>query len=377
MNLAARDIRHNLGRFLMTCLGLGLLLAIVLSMLGIYRGLIAEALTLARSPGVDLWVVETNTRGPFAEASRLPGDTREAVARVAGVTAAGALTFQSVETETAAGKLRVYVIGSEPGRPGGPAHLIDGRPIVQSRYEAVVDRSTGLTVGERIRLGRREFTVVGVTAGQVSSGGDPVVFITLRDSQKLQFELAPPAARRELARGGGEASSDIVNAIVARVSPDVPVASVADGVRRWKHLAVLTQEEQETVLSRSVIERARRQIGLFTTLLLIVSTVIIALIIHTLTIDKTREIATLKLIGAPDRTIVGLILQQALAMGAIGFASGLSLLLVLKDSFPRRVVVDPPDVIALATVVVVICLVASTLGVRLALKVDPATALAG
>ena len=377
MNLAIRDIRHNLGRFLLTCLGLSLLLTIVLSMLGIYRGLIAEALTLARAPSVDLWVVETNTRGPFAEASRLPGDTREAVARVAGVSEAGAVTFQSVEAETAAGKLRLYVIGYEPGRPGGPAHLIDGRPITQSRYEAVVDRSTGLTVGDRLKLGRRALTVVGVTAGQVSSGGDPVVFITLRDSQKLQFELAPPAARRELARGGGEATSDIVNAVIARVNSDVPVAGVADGVRRWKHLAVLTQDEQETVLSRSVIERARRQIGLFTTLLLIVSTVIIALIIYTLTIDKTKEIATLKLIGAPDRTIVGLILQQALAMGAIGFSFGLTFILAMKDSFPRRVVVEAPDVAALAAVVVAICLVASTLGVRLALKVDPATALAG
>jgi len=377
MNLAIRDIRHNLGRFLLTCLGLSLLLTIVLSMLGIYRGLIAEALTLARAPSVDLWVVETNTRGPFAEASRLPGDTREAVARVAGVSEAGAVTFQSVEAETAAGKLRLYVIGYEPGRPGGPRRLIDGRPITQSRYETVVDRSTGLKVGDRLKLGRRALTVVGVTAGQVSSGGDPVVFITLRDSQKLQFELAPPAARREFARGGGEATSDIVNAVIARVNSDVPVGGVADGVRRWKHLAVLTQDEQESVLSRSVIERARRQIGLFTTLLLIVSTVIIALIIYTLTIDKTKEIATLKLIGAPDRTIVGLILQQALAMGAIGFSFGLTFILAMKDSFPRRVVVEVPDVAALASVVTAICLVASTLGVRFALKVDPATALAG
>lgn len=377
MNLAIRDIRHNLGRFLLTCLGLSLLLTVVLSMLGIYRGLVIDALTLARAPRVDLWVVEANTRGPFAEASRLPGDTREAVARVAGVAEAGAVTFQSVETETAASKLRLYVIGYEAGRPGGPPQLVEGRPISHSRYETVVDRATGIGVGERIRIGRREFTVVGVTAGQVSSGGDPAVFVTLRDSQKLQFELAPPAARRELARGSGEASSDIVNAIVARVSPYAPVASVAEGVRRWKHLAVLTQDEQETVLSRSVVERARRQIGLFTTLLLIVSTVIIALIIHTLTIDKTKEIATLKLIGAPDSTIVGLILQQALAMGAIGFGFGLTFILAMKDNFPRRVVVEAPDVAALAAVVALICLVASTIGVRLALKVDPATALAG
>ena len=55
MNLASRDIRHNLGRFLLTCVGLSLLLGIVLSMIGIFRGLEFDALALVRAPGVDLW----------------------------------------------------------------------------------------------------------------------------------------------------------------------------------------------------------------------------------------------------------------------------------------------------------------------------------
>ncbi len=377
MNLAVRDIRHNLGRFLLTCLGLALLLGVVLSMIGIYRGLVFEALTLVRAPAIDLWVVEADTRGPFAEASRIPGDTREAVARISGVLEAGSITYQSIETVHADRKLRLYLIGYELGRPGGPAQVAEGRPIARSRFEIVADRSTGLRLGERLRLGRDAFEVVGLTSGQVSSGGDPVVFVTLRDSQKLQFDLAPAAVRKELARGAAASSSDIVNTVVARVSPNVSPATVAEAVRRWKHLSALTQDEQETILSRSVIERARRQIGLFTSLLLIVSTVIIALIIYTLTIDKMREIATLKLIGAPDRTIIGLIVQQALAMGAIGFAFGAALIVSIKDYFPRRVLLQPEDALALGIVILIVCVLASGLGVRAALKVDPAAALGG
>ncbi|MFG1230652.1 ABC transporter permease, partial [Xanthobacter autotrophicus NCIMB 11399] len=82
MNLAYRDICHNLGRFLLTCLGLALLLGVVMAMIGIYRGIVVDALTISRAPAVDLWVVEANSRGPFAEASRIPGDVREAVARI-------------------------------------------------------------------------------------------------------------------------------------------------------------------------------------------------------------------------------------------------------------------------------------------------------
>jgi putative ABC transport system permease protein len=111
MNLAYRDVRHNLGRFLLTCVGLSLLMSVVLSMIGIYNGLVVDALTVARAPRADVWVVESGTRGPFAEASRIPGDTREAIARLSGVAAAGSITFQTVEADHLGGKLRLYVIG--------------------------------------------------------------------------------------------------------------------------------------------------------------------------------------------------------------------------------------------------------------------------
>ena len=377
MNLAFRDIRHNMGRFLLTCFGLSLLLGIVLSMIGIYRGLVEDALTLARAPSADVWVVESGTRGPFAEASRIPGDTREAIARLQGVRAAGSLTYQSVETSHAGKKLRIYVVGYEPGRPGGPEHFISGRAIGRSHYELVADRRSGLVLGNRLKLGRHIFTVVGLTDGHVSTGGDPVIYITLLDSQKLQFELAPPAARREVARGDGTGSTDTINTVVARVSKNITPETVAKAVRRWKHLAATTQAGQETILTRSVVDRARKQIGLFTSLLLIVSAVIIALILYTMTMDKIREIATLKLIGAPDRVIVALIVQQALAMGVIGFGFGALLIHSIKDHFPRRVVLQPEDGLALGAAVLLVCVISSGLGVRLALNVDPATALGG
>lgn len=378
MNLALRDIKHNVGRFLLTCLGLSLLLGIVLAMVGIYRGLIEESLGLVRAAGADVWVVEGGTRGPFAESSRLPADTREAIAAQWGVAAAGAVAYQNAEVQHLGGTKRLLVVGSEIGRPGGAPHIVEGRPLLRSRYEAVADARAGLALGERIKLGRDTFTIVGHTQNLVASGGDPVVFITLRDAQKLQFDLTPAAARREAARNpSGAGTTATVNAVLVRLLPGVDVDHFADSVGRWKHLGALTQDQQETVLSRSVIERARRQIGLFTTLLLVVATVIIGLIIYTMTIDKKKSIATLKLIGAPDRRIVGLIVQQALAMGLISFVVGAILINAAQGYFPRRVLLEPADAALLFGIVIVVCLLASALGVRTALKIDPASALAG
>lgn len=377
MNLAYRDIRHGLLRFLLTCVGLSLLMAVVLSMIGIYNGLVVDALTIARAPATDLWVVESNTRGPFAEASRVPGDTREAVARLHGVVAAGSVTYQTVEAEHAGAKLRLYVVGFEPGRPGSPARLKAGRPIAQGHYEMIADFRTGLALGDRIRLGRSSFSVVGLVENHVNTGGDPAVYISLLDAQKLQFELSPSASRVQIAKGGLLQTKDTVNAVVARVHPNVAPAAAADAVRRWKHLSAMTQAEQELILTRSVVDRARRQIGLFMAILLAVSAVVIALIIYTMTMEKLKQIATLKLIGAPDRTIVGLIVQQALALGGIGWMFGLVLVLAVKDYFPRRVVLDPENAIVLGLIVFMVCVASSGLGVRAALRVDPATALGG
>jgi len=378
VNLAVKDIRHNLGRFFLTCVGLSLLLAIVLAMVGIYRGLVVEALGLARAAQAHVWVVEGGTRGPFAEASRMPGDTREMIASQWGVAAAGAVAYQNIEVRHRDEIKRLLLVGAEIGRPGQAPPLVEGRPILRSRYEAVVDRRAGLALGEQIKLGRDTFTIVGLTENLVGSGGDPVIFVTLRDAQKLQFTVEPTAARRELARApNATATSDTVNAILVQLLPGVDPKQFAGDVARWKHLSALTHDEQETVLSRSVVERARRQIGLFTSLLLVVSTVIIALIIYTMTLDKKKSIATLKLIGAPDSRIVGLIVQQALAMGAISFLVGTALIHLIQGYFPRRLLLEPSDAAALFGAVVLVCLLASAVGVRVALKIDPATALAG
>lgn len=375
MNLALKDIRHGLFRFVLTCFGLGLLMTVVLAMIGIYNGLVSDALAVVKAPAADVWVVEAGTKGPFAEASSIPADTRDAVARMPGVAEAGAVNYQNLEAPHAGRTLRLYVVGYELGRPGGPQAIAEGRGIGAGHFELVADRKTGLLPGETIRLGRNRFTVVGLVEGAMNSGGDPAVYVTLADAMALQTELDPAAQRVQAARGAVSVKSASVAAIIARMSPGADVDLLTATVRQWKHLAAMTQAEQEELLLASVVDKARRQIGLFLGILLSVSAVVIALIIYTMTMEKLKQIATLKLIGAPDRTIIALIVQQALILGASGWGIGLMLILAVKDYFPRRVVLEPFNVMVLAGIIAAVCLLSSALGVRAAMKVDPATAL--
>ena len=166
-----------------------------------------------------------------------------------------------------------------------------------------------------------------------------------------------------------------INAVLVQLQPGVSKSGVAEEITRWKHLSAVTEQQEESYLTVFVISKMQKQLGMFMGILIIVSAVIIALIIYTLTMDKLRSIATLKLVGAPDRTIVGLIVQQSLLLGVGGFGIGVALTAAFKDHFPRRVLMEPADIAILFVVIIVICLVASALSVRAAVKVDPATAL--
>ncbi|MEK7839396.1 MAG: FtsX-like permease family protein, partial [candidate division NC10 bacterium] len=84
-----------------------------------------------------------------------------------------------------------------------------------------------------------------------------------------------------------------------------------------------------------------------------------------------------KVIGASDRTIAALILQESLGLGLLGFVLGWGLISGSYEYFPRRVAILPFDQYVLLGIVLVICVLASLLGIRRALSVDPTTALAG
>ena len=310
----------------------------------------------------------------------LPGRRNIVVTRNAGWKAEGAETAASPEEALAlvADEMRAFVIGAEFGRPGGEFQVVSGRQILKSRYELLADPRTGLQLGEQVRIGRHDFTVVGLLSELSSSGGDPVVVMTLRDGQIVQSQFDPPAVHRDSARlTSATGIGDLVNAVVVRLAPGSKASETIGSIQRWKHLSAISGPDQEAILTRSVVDRARKQIGMFTAILLAVTTVVIGLIVYTLTMDKRRSIATLKLIGAPDRTIVMLVLQQALAMGVIGFVFGAIAIRIGKDYFPRRLVFEPMDTLVLFFVVTMVALLASVIGIRSALRIDPSSALNG
>ena len=396
ISLAGRDILHSWSKFVLTGLGLGLLIGVTFTMAGVYRGMVDDARVLLNNSGADLWVVQKDTLGPYAESSSLRDDVYRGILGMPGVAQAANVTYLTMQVRAAGTDVRAMVVGFVPGQPGDPGYLIAGRRVTRSHYEAVADVSAGFAVGDRLRIRRHDYTVVGLTRRMVSSGGDPMVFIPLKDAQEAQFlkdndaivsERARTAGNPALNRAGvpglldaieeSQVSNHNVNAVLVRVAEGHAPEAVAAEIRRWKHLQAFTRVQMEEILIAKLIATAARQIGMFLVILTIVSAAIVAFIIYTMTLGKIREIAVLKLIGTHNRTIASMILQQALGLGVIGFAVGKIAATIWGPAFPRYVLLEPWDAAIGFVIVMIVCVLASTLAIRAALKVDPGAAIGG
>jgi putative ABC transport system permease protein len=396
ISLAGRDILHSWSKFVFTGVGLGLLIGVTLTMAGVYRGMVDDAKVLLNNSGADLWVVQKDTLGPYAESSSIRDDVYRAMLGLPGVARAANVTYLTMQVRKGESDVRAMVVGFEAGQPGEPEYLVAGRQITRNHYEAVADVKTGFHVGDVIRIRRHDFTVVGLTRRMVSSGGDPMVFVPLKDAQEAQFlkdndailnERARTAANPSLNRPGvpglldaiqtSQTSNRNVNAVLVQVTPGILPAAVAEEIKRWKHLQAYTRDQMEEILVAKLIATSAKQIGMFLVILAIVSAAIVAFIIYTMTLGKIREIAVLKLIGTRNRTIAGMILQQSLGLGLIGFLVGKVVATFWAPAFPKYVLLESGDAVRGFVIVMVICAIASTLAIRTALNVDPATAIGG
>ena len=263
ISLAGRDILHAWGKFVFTGIGLGLLIGVTLVMAGVYRGMVDDGKALLDNSGADLWVVQKDTLGPYAESSSLNDDVYRAILAMPGVSQAANATYLTMQVRKGESDVRTMVVGIAPGAlgatPGWPPYLVAGRQITRGHYEAVADIATGFKLGDRLAIRRNHYTVVGLTRRMVSSSGDPMVFIPLKDAQEAQFlkdndaiwqsrrrTEANPAFNRPGVPGlldaviASQSTNAFVNAVLVTLKPGHAPDEVAESIRRWKRLTVYT-----------------------------------------------------------------------------------------------------------------------------------------
>lgn len=430
MNLALRDVSYHRFKFFSSTLGVSLLIMVVVTIGGIIRGVILDSATIVEKTGADLWVVQAygahpqgGTLGPFVETSRLPERIYHAIEVMPGVAQASPLatawehvrwmpqptrlmkfmymnTLLNTATMVKPGWMampklqRFIVIGYQPGKIGGPPMIVAGHGIDASHYQIVADLKSGFHLGQHLRLGNFDYTVVGLTENMVGFTADPVIYSTLSDAQNIIFQQDPnllrsqrpriarpftdlAATRPPLAESLSAAaavaadSTVVINAIAVKLRPGVSAKNVADRITRWQHLQVYTASQEVNLQLMGSNRLILFQLALFRDILVLIAGVVIGLIIYTFTLDKLHDIAMLKLLGARSRVIYLMIFQEALFMGVVGTLLGSGLELLIEPYFPRRVVATAGDIAQMLAVMIMVTLLASVLAVRRAMQIDP------
>ena len=398
MDLALKDVRHHLGKFAATIIGVGLLQGIVLTMNGIYRGNIMDGIWLIDHTQTDLWVVERGRGGPFNEQSRIPDQTYRAVSAAPGVEQASPFISYVVEREVAGKSRQFTIIGYDVfGGLGGPESIVEGRGIERAHYEMVADAKLGLKPGDKVRLELHDYEVVGVVRGAVDSGGNPLIYVSWPDAQEILYQrdnealrteraaalrqlealgYAPTEAARILPLVTG-ASVGTISAVLVRLSPGMNPHAVASHIRSGLFVNVYTTGEEKDLMLKGRLIRMTQILGLFRALLIVVSVVVIALLLYVLTMEKIKSIATLKLIVAQNSLIVRLIFEQSLVITVASFFLGYALISATHEKFPRTLVFVTSDTVLTFIVILVGGALASLLGIVHALRTPPSLALGG
>ncbi len=380
INLAYKDISHSLSKFLITAVSVGVLLGIVIIMIGVYRGMVFDAKVLVNDIKADIWVVQQDTLGPFAQTSKVHEDLKNQISYQDGVKYAQALTFQTFQMENKYGDFKVMLVGYDPfGKIDviNKAKLVEGRVLQKQHYEIVVSQKTNYKLGEYIKMGRDRFKVVGITKNTVSNGGDYLIFTSLKDAEVLQFTYTNERIRSDDSRGIKGGNPHLVNAIIAKTKEGYNPKQVAVNIQKATHKKVFTKQEQTKLLLEKVIKKSSKQIGMFTVILIIVSIVIIALIIYTMTLEKIKEISILKLIGISNFTISKMIIQETIVLGVLAFISGNIFARMIAGGFPKRIVLETSDAFSLFGVILISSVFASLFGIYKVVKTDPSEAIGG
>lgn len=338
------DLRYRLRQFLIAIVGAGLVFGMALLLSGMVNGFHKEIERTVGSADADGWVVPVGTSGPFTSLRGIPESEIDRVARMPGVeTAYGlAISLQSSDRSDVESE-RLMMIGVPPKGPQPNAE--EGRE-VEKRGEALVDRRLELELGDRFQLAGRKFRVVGLVEGMTMLGGTPNVWVSLRSAQEVLFRGEP-----------------LITTVVVQ----------GEAERLPKGLVLLSNAQVEDD-SYGPMEPAVLTINNTRVLMWLIATIIISALIYVSALQRTRDFAVMKAVGASSRLLfIGLAVQAVIvALAAAVFAECTAWLLKPLMAIPIEVAFS--SYLVLPLVAVVVGLLSSLVALRRAVNVDPALA---
>jgi len=360
---------HDRASALGSIAGVVAIVFLVGQQLAIFFGLLSFMSGVADNSGADLWVLSKNSDN-LNSTGTLPMAYRDRVAGVRGVrwvepvvVSGGLLKRSDGNTQgVQVVGIRVPAMAGGPNRffLGGPEALADGEGITVDRLDlpALGRPSIGDVLeinGHRVRIGA-------VTEGLQGFAGN-LVYTNL-DNARTVTGLPLDRCTNLLVKAEPGVPIDGLIVLLKRILPRTEIFSTPD-LSRTTRLYIL----KNTGIGTSF--------GFTTLISAVVGLVIIALTMYTNVLNKSRDYAMLRALGARRRDVFLIVLLQCLYVAGIGILAGFFLLAGFLSgthgsSLPTGMPVSAAVGIGLGTLV--LCLLGSVLAMRRAVTIEPASA---
>jgi putative ABC transport system permease protein len=343
--VSLRDLQFRRRRFFVAIAGTSLVLGLTLVLSGVSSSVRNEAHRTVDAFHAQTWIVPHGVKGPLITSATLSADLAPQIEASTGAHAVPvAILHGSIEVDGE--PQQINVMGVPPGSFAEPP-LKDGRQ-AQQPGEVVVDKLVGRKIGEKVSLAGAVFTVVGRTKGLSYVAGQPTMYVTLADAQR-----------------GGYGGSSLASTIV--VDKAVPAPEGFD--------ALTNDQVFDDILKP--LESPRQTINMVLGLLWMVAAMIIGSVVYLSALDRVRDFAVFKAMGASDRTVLAGLLAQSFLLCFCAYLVGVALSRVLGPVMPMAAEISSTAYVQLLVVAAIVAVVSSLAAVRRALSVDPALAFGG
>ncbi|MDA0968810.1 MAG: ABC transporter permease [Planctomycetota bacterium] len=377
MWIARKLLIGNRGKYLGIVFGIVFAALLIAQQSSIFCGLMSLTVSqILDVPGASIWVMDDNVQ--FVDDIKPLADT--SLFRVKGVPgvdwavpfykgiARARLEEGSYEQMILLGLDDATLIGASQG-------IFMGSIAALRTPDAVIVDQAGykrIWPGEPERLGRvfemndRRAVVVGITKARKTFQSFPILYT--RYSQAIRF--APPERK-------------VLSFVLANPQPGLTAEEVGRRIEAQTGLQALSGERFLWKTIRYYMEKTGIPVNFGITVLLgfFVGTAIAGQTFYLFTVENIRQFGALKAMGTSNRTILLMVLSQALHVGLIGYGVGVGLAAAFgwwSGQTTRLSFFMPWQVLALtAAAVFLIVLVASVLSIRKVLVVDPAIVFRG
>jgi len=341
--LTFRDLVFRRTRFIVVTLLGAVVFALLFVMTGLVNQFNLEPAEAAEQFDADHWVLPEGVSAPFTSVSVMPAaafDAVDAETKAPVVISRSSVADGGDPTE-------VVLVGFEIGGPGAP-RVVEGRA-ANASGEVVLDRTLEIDVGTDITVAGEPSSVVGLTEATTVLAGIPFVYLPLADAQVLAFS-----------------SGDVISSVLVAGE----LGALPDG------LASLTSD-QVVEQTLQPLDGAISSIDLVRALLWVVAAIIVGAVVYLSALDRQRDFAVLKAVGASDRALLGSLALQAVLIALSAVAVAAIIQIVLAPRFPLPVTVPTETFWQLPLLATVMALAAGAIGMRKVLRSDPSHAFSG